>query len=103
MSPCAVAKIRHADVAVAAELDSAGDDSGVDLDAGGALEFKENADTPAISGGACQHPSAAAENGSGERTHQIRRLHGGDGLNLQCPGHECRLRGSTFWSTKLHN
>ena len=99
----ALAKLGHADVAVATELDSACNDSGIDLHAGCALELEKDIDAPAVGSGTCQHPSAAAENGAGECTHKIRRLQGGDSLNLQRPGHDGGLCGGAFCGTKLHN
>ena len=82
----ALAKLREADVAALAEFQSRGDQNAVDVDAGLALKLEEHVHDPGVVCAAAQHPAATAEDRAGEGLDEARRLFGGDGPHLHCPG-----------------
>jgi hypothetical protein len=64
----AVAEVCHLEMGVAGELESGGDENGVDFDAGGAGEFEIKFRSLTSLSGTGEDPSAAGEQGSGEKT-----------------------------------
>lgn len=81
----ALAQLGKADVPGLAELDSSGNENAVDIDAGLALELKEQVDGAGVGGAAAQDPSAACEDGASEGADKARRVNLGDCFHLQGP------------------
>lgn len=104
----AVAKIGELEVGVAGELKSGGDEDGVDFDAGGARKLEVKLGGLVSLSGAGEDPSAAGEQGSGEKADQAFGLVGAQGgkvedsvpaawRGMECVGHSgffgCRWGG----------
>jgi hypothetical protein len=81
----AVAEIGHLEMRVAGELESGGDEDGVDFDAGGAGELEVELGGLVSLGGAGEDPSPAGEQRSGETADETLRFFGAEGRELQAP------------------
>lgn len=81
----AVAEVGELEVRVAGELESGGDEDGVDLDAGGSGEFEVECGGLVALGSAGEDPSAAGEEGSGEIADEALRFVGAQCGQLETP------------------
>jgi hypothetical protein len=77
-----VAEIGELEVGVAREIESGGDEDGVDFDAGGTGKLKVELGGLISLGGAGENPSAAGEQGSREVADEALRLIGAEGGEL---------------------
>jgi hypothetical protein len=75
----AVAEVGELEVGVAGELESGGDEDGVDFDAGGAGELEFELGGLISLGGAGEDPSAAGKDGSGEKADEALGVAGAEG------------------------
>jgi hypothetical protein len=86
----ALAELGKAQMIVAAQLDAGRDENGVDVDAGMAFEFEQDIHGACIIRSTAQDPTPAAQDAAGQGLHQAAGLFCGDGLHLDCPGHDWR-------------
>ena len=92
----ALAQLGKPHVPGLAQLQSGPDQHAVDVDARLPLKLKQHVDRACIVGAAAQHPPSTAEDGAGQRLHQVRRLVGSYSLHLHGPRDRSLPRSLTF-------
>jgi len=86
VAACTQAEFGKADVPTLAQLQAGGDQHAVNLNAGLALEFKQDGHRTGIVGATAENPAATAKNGSGEGLDQSRGLFDRNSVDLHRPG-----------------
>lgn len=81
----AVAEFGHLEMGVAGEFEPGSDEYGVDFDAGCAGKLEVKLGGLVSLGGAGEDPSAAGEQGSGEKADETRGFVGAEGSEVQAP------------------